>query len=708
MAEKAINQIQQELNEYSSTISLSNNYLKSQKALLHKLKQESEREKLECTFINNSNRSLLNEIKEEEIKLQCLNSSLETIQSGNVEGEKELLLTKERRSEIEERVTNGIKKYEEKWSLAKKNYEDIPYMKDYLNFKNKLQTHEQNLKDLINDSDKLSIDIKKLKREVCVLDKEHSILIARFLTIEKAEMLNKIAKYRRDRAIQSNDIKSLSLYPLPKQGNDLKNKEVFENTPEKQGTSKAGLSWPCFQQQNNDLDMITAKLDQIRKDAKNVKRPGSPLFKEPNKKPNPKEYVNDDITDYFMYRSVKTDNIKDYSNKKLIHIIEDIQLNEKEAHKIIAQADKDSFKDVTMIGASVGKNQTLFEKEDVISNNDRKETINDKDSYASAEDSRNSTISNNAKDDVSKNIDTEKCVSDVNSVGNSTKEDNASDAYRKSKDPNRLSQNKPIQAEEIEEIDLTASSVNLLPPTQFMDTIQRSQEKKVTFNINESVEDMQVDDTVRAQTSVDSYAHIKDTMFKKYNLDISPQFMYGKDAFQMKTKEYVVRSKFFDNKDITETPKINTNDENETVMPAQQTLQETEVIQAAFCKADKVKPVSGLLFTHGSQGILESLELSATAEYEEGDSDYPHGIDASLLMSPKADDIPTAGEGDDNKNTEQAPNFLTGIRKTGFSLFGGATNDDNKSTSGSQENNHFSFSFGGDQKKKGGLFNMFR
>lgn len=96
------------------------------------------------------------------------------------------------------------------------------------------------------------------------------------------------------------------------------------------------------------------------------------------------------------------------------------------------------------------------------------------------------------------------------------------------------------------------------------------------------------------------------------------------------------------------------------------------------------KQVSGLLFTHGTQAIPDSLNVSmSTTGYD--DSDFPHCIgeygqlswiiinlnyqvkknvfpDSSLLLSPKAD-IPMTGDNADVQSQE-VPNFLSGIYYT--------------------------------------------
>lgn len=48
------------------------------------------------------------------------------------------------------------------------------------------------------------------------------------------------------------------------------------------------------------------------------------------------------------------------------------------------------------------------------------------------------------------------------------------------------------------------------------------------------------------------------------------------------------------------------------------------------------RPVTGLLFNHGTQGIPDSLNVSiSTTGFEEGDADFPHCIGEYQLLKKK-------------------------------------------------------------------------
>ncbi|XP_072949401.1 uncharacterized protein [Epargyreus clarus] len=312
--------------------------------------------------------------------------------------------------------------------------------------------------------------------------------------------------------------------------------------------------------------------------------------------------------------------------------------------------------------------------------------------------------------------------------------------------------NKTVEIEEIKEIDLTKEHVDTVaPPSQFLDIIQNTQEKKtVSFNVpNEdkiptSLEDLarQEETEVNAsqektlntsKISEDSFTTIKDMMLKKHNLDLSPQFVYGKNTLMhMSNNDKIITSKFFENKNKVAFENKSGKDVNTKEMGQDEIIEckETEKIEDEVINENKLEnmevtniavsspkqednnlqvPVAGLLFNHGSQCIPDSLNISInTTGFE--DEDFPHCIDSSILLSPKAD-IPTTAISSNNEVVSQdVPNFLAGFRKTGLSFFGSTLTPESKPGSSTQNpSSGFNFTFGNDEKKgRSGFFSMFR
>ncbi|XP_038209922.1 uncharacterized protein LOC119830839 [Zerene cesonia] len=256
--------------------------------------------------------------------------------------------------------------------------------------------------------------------------------------------------------------------------------------------------------------------------------------------------------------------------------------------------------------------------------------------------------------------------------------------------------------------------------------------KKVIFDIKEyQYDDIQSSgENKQSNTSSESFTQMKEMILRKHNLDSSPPFVFTKNTLQPKsgkdptlpTNETIITSKFFEDK----VDRCNVNNEisevkidQSAVKMPEDVVSQTNEHDADYHKLSKSPQncsspkdgqdmtVAGLLFTHGPQSIPESLNLSmSTAEYEEGDSDFPHGIDSSLLLSPKAD-IASSSENNNEPYSQGIPNFLSGLRKTGLSLFG-AKPEDIKPGSTSDNQDTFTFTFSGDDKRnRGGLFSMF-
>ncbi|XP_022116910.2 uncharacterized protein LOC110994528 isoform X6 [Pieris rapae] len=553
MGDKSIQNIRQIVDEHQSSVTLSKCCIKTQHFLLKKLKEQWKRQTVEINSINKMNMRLEMEIKLDEQKRKSLHIALDTIKSANVEAEKEYLLIKEFRSDNAEHMKNRIIKYEKEWAVAQEKYGNISYIKKYLDVKNKIQASQDNLKALLNQSNELSTQINKKRYEMAALEKERVIKLAQFIVIDRPmflKTLNENVARKRKLSVTNQQIMKEKRF-VPTSASPKMNVDVKIPASTESPQSNVGLLLPPIQMQSVDLDVLSVRLNEIKKMeiSKHNEIANIPVT-ETIQKVNTPHLKDDYISSYFDVCSVTKADTNDYSNKKLIHILEDIKLNENETNDIIAKVTPSKLHDVNVIESK----------------------------YTKAADSKEK---------------------DFNEKQNS----------------DRLSQKTPIETGEIEEINLTASNSQalvVLPPTQFMDLTQETQ-----------------------------YTH---------------------------------------------TP-------------------ESGILKDGFSRAgEAVRPMGGLLFAHSPHRLLESLDLSCT-DNAEGDSEYLHGIDSSLLMSPKADDI--QNNEDQNNKSEGIFNFLAGIKRPDFK-FSGSGAPKQETGTGSQENNNFNFSFGGETKKKGGLFSMFR
>ncbi|XP_026739004.1 uncharacterized protein LOC113501899 isoform X2 [Trichoplusia ni] len=727
--------------------------------LLDKLKKQADRHKETCNYISSANIKLEAEIKQAEQEISSMLIAQETIKSGNVEIKKEWLMAKIRRTEIQERIDNGKKKYEALWQECKARYESIPFVQKLLSAANMAEDLKKDIEGLDTQLTALYED-RIVKREMCKeIDKKRAIALANFIIHE----LPRVTKVIKEKNNLINDIKKEieELSKNKQKATDETIAEVVEplnplineDQSEKPAADdkfeddlvcfiyyikllvslfsvamcivKTSFQIPKLELTSFDLDVIDVSLEKV-KIMKNELPKMTPVTDSfANMRTNNIDQYREEgkaydciISPYF--KTSKESNSHNYSKRKLINILEDININSSEAYNIVKKVNPDKLHKVDEIS--------------------------------------------------SKEVESAKEV----------------DVLPKAK----ASKDAPLESEDIEEVNMSITEDILIPPTQFLDTLLGSQEdfpkKRVSFDIpssvqiNEIIEDANgenesANQTVNSQldesvASEDSYMKIKDMILKKHNLDLSPQFVYGKKATHQKVSrntfvwvqvgnyrekdvivivecfqlddDNIVTSKFFNcekQETKTDEPKENKVDEMEvdtniqdveekqeerekveapkTPVPNDKMLtMEVDSIVASSPKENKVltvevpkhdNPVSGLLFTHGTQGIPDSLNASlSTTGYE--DLDIPHCIDSSLLLSPKAD-VSLQGENPEVVSQE-VPNFLSGFRKTGFSFFGGPSTSEAKPDPDEQNgsNNNFSFNFGGEKKNRGGLFSLFR
>lgn len=103
-----------------------------------------------------------------------------------------MLLAKERTIATTERVNSGIKKYEQLWISSKQRYENIPFIKKYLQTINEKDTVHDNITKLAKEKQKILNDINKKKYELLCLDRKNIIELARYMIHERPVALKNI------------------------------------------------------------------------------------------------------------------------------------------------------------------------------------------------------------------------------------------------------------------------------------------------------------------------------------------------------------------------------------------------------------------------------------------------------------------------------------------------------------------------------------
>nr|XP_032517605.1 myosin-2 heavy chain-like isoform X3 [Danaus plexippus plexippus] len=586
---QALEKISSEVDESQFKIILTNQCIKAQEFLVHKLRRQSEQTRQICNFISSGNLKLESEIRLGEQEIKNLRSALETIKSSNVELEKELLLIKEDKIDLIERVNNGIRKYEELWLTSKQKYDNIPFIKKQQLTINRRKSLEDTVVCLDNEIQHLRRVFEERKKELSNIDRQHAIYIARYMVDERPDVLRCLTQKAEEVNNLMNEIKDLqneqnfnfprTNYSKVAAAVDAKTNDETVSVEKKHSDddNEDAMLLPKLQLQNIDLDMLMDKLEQVKKaDSMLIKRADSITIQIQEQ---PHKYGQENMNNIYVSSYFKNINdvkeVKEkvqsqtfnYTDKKLIHILEDIQLHKKDSYNIFSKLNPNELRIVDVIPASI----------------------------------------------------------DINNSNQS---------------PEKL--DKGAGTEVTKEIDLTNkdSSNIVIPPSQFLDLSQIS-DKKTKFCDGDDMSDKPT--------------QIKDVCGQNMNTEVE--------------------------------------------------------VGASIDVVSKQEPtVAGFLFTHGPKGIPDSLDVSmASTCIEDVDNEFPHCFDSSLLLSPKADlKVPENIVNNTGTLSQEVPNFLSGFKKVGLSLFGHSSENNSDTNNKLPNANNFNFSFVNTEKRnRGGFFNMF-
>ncbi|CAK1580466.1 unnamed protein product [Parnassius mnemosyne] len=705
---RALEKIFTEVDESQIKIIFSNQCIKAQAFLVDKLKKQTKQQKEICSFISSGNVKLEAEIKLAEQEIKNLLIAHETIKSANIEMRKEWLLKKAEKLEIRERIELGEKKYEQLWLTSKSRYENIPYVQKCLQGKNRSQLIQVNIKSLMSESESLQKEIKRKKNTLLEMDEKLIIDLATFLVKDKPKLLktihdmsNEIEELTKEINVLEEEEAKINPFSKLRDTIDIQqrpHKEIKEQTKKNMDDNWPSLCknendaivMPRLQLLDVDLDILSVKLDQIKKVGLLSSEQQNATMIEGIKNKRENEISDECTSSYFNIKRTEYQETKhkNYSDKKLIHILDDVRLEKDHTLNIISKVNRNQLHNVDFIRSEITGEP-------------------------------NEIISKKSDDKVSEQLEMEVC----------------------------------------EEVNCNKEGGEILvPPTQFIDEIKNSQDKKkVSFDLsmeinpidcqgvedqsnNENIDDSKNNETLTSQGDLSSiteedFGKIKDKILKQHNLDLSPQFVYTKRSIthkMMEDKDKIITSKFFDQqsskicepsleseKDNNDKNKKDINKEdNESTQQQDNNCSnylDTNVgkikMSSPKIHQEIEKPITGFLFNHGSQGIPDSLNLSeSTTGFEEGDGDFPHCIDSSVLLSPKAD-VPMEVADDNNipVTSQEVPNFMSGVRKTGISFFGWSSAETKPDSNFQNTGGNFNFNFSGEEKKnRGGLFSMFR
>ncbi|XP_032517606.2 uncharacterized protein LOC116770298 isoform X3 [Danaus plexippus] len=377
---QALEKISSEVDESQFKIILTNQCIKAQEFLVHKLRRQSEQTRQICNFISSGNLKLESEIRLGEQEIKNLRSALETIKSSNVELEKELLLIKEDKIDLIERVNNGIRKYEELWLTSKQKYDNIPFIKKQQLTINRRKSLEDTVVCLDNEIQHLRRVFEERKKELSNIDRQHAIYIARYMVDERPDVLRCLTQKAEEVNNLMNEIKDLQNeqnFNFPKTNYskvaaavDAKTNDETVSVEKKHSDddNEDAMLLPKLQLQNIDLDMLMDKLEQVKKaDGMLIKRADSITIQIQEQ---PHKYGQENMNNIYVSSYFKNINdVKEveekvqsqtfnYTDKKLIHILEDIQLHKKDSYNIFSKLNPNELRIVDVIPASIDINNS--------------------------------------------------------------------------------------------------------------------------------------------------------------------------------------------------------------------------------------------------------------------------------------------------------------------------------------------------------------
>ncbi|XP_028037048.1 uncharacterized protein LOC114248121 [Bombyx mandarina] len=719
---QALAKISTEVDESQIKVVFSSQCIKAQAFLVDKLRKQTDRLKEICNFMSSANVKLESEIKFAENEIISFRLSQETIKSANVELKKELLIAKESKLDIIERIKNGEKRYEELWLECKSRFESIPYVQKLLQAQNKMKELRSYVEELKDQAEKLSKEILIKRNDFANLNIKRAIELAVYITQDRPNDIRRIEEIKIQISELTKEIQEMhieqdsgSIYnDVSISGNDSKkinsSKSQDPDSPDLGKDIEVDLLGPLMIpifQSNDDVDIISDKLEQVKKmdllanTTHNIQSVPTPSTSKQNARDTlwTREKPDEYLSSFFDKPRNVEGKYKNYSRNKLINILEDVKLDKSDALDFVSKVVPEKLQPVHVIAPASGPD-------------------NNNDQIKQSEDSKKC-----------KTIQVVELTSQDDILIPPTQFTDTKDSEEDEKNTkNKLSQHENENAKQIDVVDdaeagddevakkevicsLTSHSID-----EEANKFEEIMEVDVTDTVNKSVDASVVDQ--------DDFSKIKDMIFKKHNLDLSPQFTYSKNISTNINKN-VFTSKFFEKNEILESNneiadkecsnKAKCSEDRtrsdtvdfENAPEANATAMDVDVetnSQAIYQKQQN--PVKGFLFSHGPNDIPDSLDISvSTTGFEDVDAEFPHCIDSSLLLSPKAD-LPMASQ-DVDVQSQEVPNFLTGLRKAGLSLFGESTKSKNDANT---ENNGegFTFNFSGEEKKsRGGLFSMF-
>lgn len=149
---------------------------------------------------------------------------------------RDLLLNKENKINIAERIKVGEKKYEDLWIQCKTRYESIPLVQRMLEGKKKCEMLTKDMNVLETEAQKLDKAIKAKKSVLAEKDKKRVIQLAEFIVHERPVTIKAI---KEKTAIINDMTKELEASPMSKEVDSTKTSPRIEKKHNEQGSAES-------------------------------------------------------------------------------------------------------------------------------------------------------------------------------------------------------------------------------------------------------------------------------------------------------------------------------------------------------------------------------------------------------------------------------------------------------------------------------------
>lgn len=183
---------------------------------------------------------------------------------ANVELKKDLLVAREKRLAIIERLKTGEQKYENMWLECKNRYESLPYVQKLQETTEKEKRLKDQTKALDKQAELLAKEIEA-KKEACLkIDRERITQLAEFMVNDRPKLIQRANEKFKALKELSNELKNLNIETIAEE--EAAKKEKAEAVEEAMSTTSID--------QNRNVDesalIVSSYVSSLRESLNNI------------------------------------------------------------------------------------------------------------------------------------------------------------------------------------------------------------------------------------------------------------------------------------------------------------------------------------------------------------------------------------------------------------------------------------------------------